>query len=292
MTESQFTRSFDGTRIAYRTYGNGSPTILLSNGIGCNQVYLEYLIGDLEKHYRVVVWDYRGHVDSDTPTDLRNLTVDCCVQDVLAVMNAAEIDQAVVGGFSMGVQVSFEIYAQLTERVSGILALCGPYENPLRTFFYMGPLVNAVFPAFVSGVRRHRKLVQKVWRAVLSGPWVFPAAKLLVFNAKAVKRDDFERYRPHIANIDVVTFLQTAVYLSKHSAAGVLPRIEVPTLVVAGTKDNFTPLSVCRRMYEMIPGAEWFSVEDGSHGALIEFPEIIGNRVLQFLTRHFDGERR
>lgn len=174
----------------------------------------------------------------------------------------------------------------------GILALCGPYENPLRTFFHMGPVVNALFPAFLSGVRRHRQIAQKVWRAVLSGPWVFPAAKLFVFNSKAVKREDFERYRPHIAHIDVVTFLQTAAYLAKHSAVDVLPRIKVPTLVVAGTKDNFTPIAVCRRMCEMIPGAEWFSVEGGSHGALIEFPDDIGNRVLSFMARHFDGERR
>ena len=106
MLESAYTTSFDGTRIAYRVYGNGSPTVFLSNGIGCNQTFFKYLIPALAEHYRVVAWDYRGHVDSDIPSDGRNLTVDCCVQDMLTVMDTVGFEKAVVGGFSMGVQVS------------------------------------------------------------------------------------------------------------------------------------------------------------------------------------------
>ena len=287
MEESRFTTSFDGTRIAYRVYGEGAPTVLLSNGIGCNQVYFDYLIRDLSDRYRVLAWDYRGHVDSDTPADMRNLDVDCCLQDMLAVMEATETGSVVLGGFSMGVQVNFEFYNQHPDRVLGILALCGPYENPLKTFFYLGPIANRLYPLFLHGARRRPKSVGKIWKAILSGPWVLPAGKLVIFNRKAVRREDFERYQPHIANIDVVTFLQTGAYLQQHSAREVLPRIKVPTLVVAGTQDNFTPISVCRRMYEMIPGAEWFPVKGGSHGALIEFPELIDERVLEFMGEHF-----
>ena len=287
MEESRFTTSFDGTRIAYRVYGEGSPTVLLSNGIGCNQVYFDYLIRDLRHRHRVITWDYRGHVDSEIPANAKNLTVDCYLEDMLAVMEATETETVVLGGFSMGVQVNFEFFRQHRDRVLGILALCGPYENPLKTFFYVGPIVSQLFPLLLQGARRSPALVGKVWKAILSGPWVLPAGKLFIFNRKAIRRSDFERYQPHIANIDVVTFLQTGAYLSQHSARDVLPTISVPTLVVAGTKDNFTPIFICRRMYEMIPTAEWFPVKAGSHGALIEFPELINERVLVFMEEHF-----
>ena len=287
MEESRFTTSFDGARIAYRVYGEGSPTVLLSNGIGCNQVYLDYLIRDLQKHYRTVIWDYRGHVDSEKPSDAKILTIDCFMRDMLAVMEAAEIGDAVLGGFSMGTQVCLEFYSRFPERVLGLLALCGPYEHPLKTFFHVGPLADALYPLLLREVNRNPERAQRVWSFMLSGPWVFSVARLLVLNRKAVKREDFERYRPHIANMDILTFFQTGACFGQHTAKSVLPRIDVPTLVVAGDEDNFTPVSVCRRMYEMIPTAEWYLVKGGSHGSLIKFPDEINSRVLKFMARHF-----
>ena len=43
-TESRYVTSFDGARIAYRVFGAGEPTVLISNGIGCNQAFMEPLI--------------------------------------------------------------------------------------------------------------------------------------------------------------------------------------------------------------------------------------------------------
>ncbi len=63
--------------------------------------------------------------------------------------------------------------------------------------------------------------------------------------------------------------------------------VRVPTLVVAGEKDNFTPLSSLRRLRDGIPGAEYYEVPGASHAGLVEFPDEINARVVAFMTQHF-----
>lgn len=289
MVKSRFVTSFDGTRIAYRVYGSGERTVILSNGIGCNQVFFKYLVPELEGAYRVIVWDYRGHVDSESPADRRHLTIDSCMQDLLAVMADAGVDKAVLGGFSMGVQIALEFYGRWPERVLGLIALCGTYEHPLKSFYHMGPLFQAIFPALraLASSPRTRRTAERLWRFSLKGPWAFAAAKHLVFNKDRVHRPDFEEYRPHITNIDIETFFRLGEHLGQHSAVSVLPRVAVPTLIVAGDRDNFTPLAVNVEMRRRIPRAEWHLVSGGSHGALIEYPLEVNAVVRDFLRRHF-----
>lgn len=87
--------------------------------------------------------------------------------------------------------------------------------------------------------------------------------------------------------MDPLTFFQIGESLRRHSAASVLDEVQVPTLVVAGDADNFTPLSLCRRMHERIRDSELAIIPGGSHAALIEYPDVINRTVLDFMHRHF-----
>lgn len=284
---SELATSFDGARIAYRVYGRGEPAVLLSNGIGCNQAYVDHLIQAVARRHRTIIWDYRGHVDSDPPRDPRGYDLDCVLGDMRAVAEHAGIGDVVLAGFSMGVQVALEYLHRHPAGVRGLLMLLGTYEYPLDSFFHLRGAAVPVVRALLEASRLQPSLFQGIWTAVLSGPWVFPTAKLLVLNPRAARRDDFESWRAHLARFDMQGFLQLALHLGAHSAAHVLPAIDVPTLVVAGERDNFTPIANCRRMHALIPGAEWFPVPGATHGGLFEFPEIINPRVMTFMERHF-----
>jgi len=182
--------------------------------------------------------------------------------------------------------VSLESYEQGPDRVSGLLLLCGPAEHAIRTFFYVGRLLEHAYPHILEQVRRRPKLAGRLWQLILSGPWVYPSGKLFVFHPRRMKRRDFAPYVKHLAGMDVVTLFQLGLNLGEHTAAHVLSGVKVPALVVAGSKDNFSPPRVCRRLADEIPGAEWLLVEGGSHGTLLEFPDVVNPRVLQFLTAH------
>jgi 3-oxoadipate enol-lactonase len=64
-----------------------------------------------------------------------------------------------------------------------------------------------------------------------------------------------------------------------------LPKISVPTLVIAGRQDPATPPDHGQYIAEHIPGAA-FVVLDGAHIANVEQPRIYADTVLGFLTKH------
>ena len=282
-----YVESFDGARIAYRVFGQGEPTVLISNGIGCNQAFVDPLIQALAERHRVVLWDYRAHVDSPVPDDLGTMTVNHCLGDLEAVVAHLGIERMVMAGFSMGVQIQLAYYERHPGQVQGIVVLLGPAEYPLRGFMHVGRLLEPVIPAVAKTVLKSPRLFQKVWHTALSGPWTNQVAKHLVLNPKAIRWASFDSWRAHLADFDVRAFLLLAADLGRHSAAHVLPTVSVPTLVVAGEKDNFTPLSTLRRLRDAIPGSEYQEIKGASHAGLVEFPDEINAHVSDFLTRHF-----
>jgi len=286
-TETRFVRTTDGARIAYRVFGEGEPTVLVSNGIGCNQAFVEPLVQALAERYRVACWDYRAHMDSPVPDDLGTMTVAQCLDDMEAVVKDLGVSQMVLAGFSMGVQIDFAYYERHPEEVLGIVVLLGPAEYPFRGLLHVGRALEPVIGPLAEAARRSPRLFQSAWHAALSGPWTYQVAKYVILNPDAIRWEYFDSYRAHLADFDVRAFLRLAADLGRHSASHVLPTVTVPTLVVAGARDNFTPLSVLRRIRDEIPGAEYFEVTDGSHAGLIEFPDEINQRVTGFLARHF-----
>ena len=69
----------------------------------------------------------------------------------------------------------------------------------------------------------------------------------------------------------------------RHTAREVLPLVDVPTLIVAGTRDGFTPLSLSEEMHSLIPHSEFLVVEGGSHAAPIEKPGLVTGKVAAFI---------
>ncbi len=68
-----------------------------------------------------------------------------------------------------------------------------------------------------------------------------------------------------------------------HTAWDHLPHVDVPTLIIAGERDKFTPAWLSRKMAEHIPGAELMLVPLGTHTAPLEYRELVELRVERFL---------
>ena len=56
----------DGVTIYYEVHGNG-PAVLLSHGYSATCRMWDGQIGAFKDHYKVIVWDMRGHGESDYP---------------------------------------------------------------------------------------------------------------------------------------------------------------------------------------------------------------------------------
>jgi 3-oxoadipate enol-lactonase len=106
-------------------------------------------------------------------------------------------------------------------------------------------------------------------------------------NGRLLDQADFMPYLRGLADVDPTLFLEMLAHAGEHSARDLLPHIKVPALIVAGTRDGFTPPELSTAMAEEIPGAELLEVHDGSHTAPLERPHFVNAAVTAFLVRHF-----
>ena len=245
----------------------------LLDGIGCDGYVWRYLRPALEGR-TVVHAHYRGHGRSNAPRDPGRVTIEDLADDLAAVLDDAGIARAVLIGHSMGVQVALETYRRHRRRVAGLVLANGAPSHPLRTFHGSATL-EKVLPDVQRWLGRAPRAVNRVLRAVVPTRLAFEIAKRVEINGDLVDPADFMPYLEGLARVDIMLFGAMLAAAGHHSAEDVLPTIEVPTLVVAGGRDGFTPPDRSHEMVDAIPGAELLWIEEGSHTTPIERPEAV-----------------
>ena len=284
MNEGWFT-GVDGTRLYYRSSGEGMP-LILNDGIGCGGFVWEYLIPSLKDHYRIIHWNYPGHGLSEAPLDLEHLTIPDLCHNLARLCEHLSLPKAVIVGHSMGVQVVFEFARLYPEKVAGLIPVCGSYGRPLDTF-HDNTLLRHVFPYMKRFVDTRPDIAQMLWTTISGSELAYQVAVHGEVNGRMLKRRDFKPYFEHIAMRDVRLFMRMLGEAQEHNSRDFLPAITIPTLIVAGDKDTFTPGWLSKEMNEAILGSEMLTVVTGSHAAPIEQPELINLRIEKFLRQHF-----
>lgn len=287
----------DGSPIYYRTFGSaanaggaeGRLPVVLSDGIGCDGYVWKYLERALDAERFLVHWHYRGHGRTPEPRDRQRVSMADLADDLASVMDAVGLERAVLAGHSMGVQVCLEAYRRYRDRVAGLVLMCGAYGHPLRTFRGRRTLETAL-PWLAFGVNRAPHLIQAVWRNLVPTRLAFALAARLEVNAELIRLEDFMPYLEHIARVDLPLFLEMLAHAGRHSAKDVLPTIEAPTLIVAGARDNMTPLTLSEEMHALVRGSQLLVVEGGSHTAPIERPHFVNEAVARFLHEVETGQ--
>ncbi|HZI15873.1 MAG TPA: alpha/beta hydrolase [Myxococcus sp.] len=272
----------DGAELYYRVSGDGQPGMLLCDGLGCDGFAWKYLAPYLARRHRVLHWHYRGHGRSGDPDDRSRVGMLYTCDDLQRVMDAAGLEKAVVFGHSMGVQVALEFHRRYASRVRGLVLLCGSYGNPLDTF-HDSNVLKRLFPLIRQVVERYPQQSARILHAALRTELAVQLAISLEMNRERIARNDLAPYFDHLARMDPVVFVRTLDSLAEHNAWDHLSHVDVPTLVIAGGKDRFTPGWISRKMAERIPGAELMLIPDGTHTAPLEAPGLVELRVERFL---------
>jgi len=122
---TQFATAKDGVRLAYEIVGDGAETIVLVHGFGSSrrQNWKDPSWYDTltRAGYRVVAMDCRGHGESDKPHTTPGYGHDEMANDVLAVMNDADIGSAFVMGYSMGGFITIHLLMNHPGRVKKLV---------------------------------------------------------------------------------------------------------------------------------------------------------------------------
>jgi pimeloyl-ACP methyl ester carboxylesterase len=113
---------FDGHRLAYTIHGRGERTTVLLPGLLLSQKMQTPLAGDLAAHgNRVVTLDFLGHGASDRPQDPSLYSMPEFARQTVALLDHLELDQAIIGGTSLGANTTLEVAALAPERLRGMI---------------------------------------------------------------------------------------------------------------------------------------------------------------------------
>lgn len=121
-----------GVSIYYEDHGSG-PAIILSHGYSATLGMWKGQIQPLTEKYRVITWDMRGHGESDSPDDPHRYSQAHTVHDMALILEACQVDKAIVGGLSLGGYMSLAFNLKYPDRVAALMLFdTGPgYKNDL-----------------------------------------------------------------------------------------------------------------------------------------------------------------
>lgn len=273
----------DGAPLWYELRGEAHATpAVLCDGLGCDGFIWRYLWEPLTARRRVLHWNYRGHGRSGVPPDDTRIGVEYICDDLARLMDHVKLDAAVIFGHSMGVQVALEFHRRFRARVKGMVLLCGSYGTPLDTW-HDHTLMRVAFPYLRRLVERAPDVARTFTSTLLNTQLAVEMGIRAELNPELMKRNDFAPYMEHLAKMHPLYFVRTLDSLKDHSAWDHLPYVDVPTVVVGGEGDKFTPVWLSQRMAEHIPQCEYVFVPGGTHTAPLERPGLVNAAVERFL---------
>jgi 3-oxoadipate enol-lactonase len=238
----------------------GTPVLMLSNSLGTNLHMWDDQMADWTQHLRVVRYDRRGHGKSGVPKG--PYSMERFGRDVLAVIDALNIDKINWCGLSMGGMVGQWLGANAANRIDKLILSNTHYNYPDKA-----PWSDRI------------KFVQEKGLAQLVD------ANMERWFTKGFR----ERAPQSIAHMKTM-FLGTAPagYIACCEAIRDMdftasnPTIQAPTLVIVGSQDPATPPAAGEAIAKQIKGAKLAAL-DAAHIANIEQPKQYAETVLNFL---------
>ena len=274
----------DGTRLYVRTRpGPGAVVSVLSDGIACDGFIWKYLWDQLAARSPVAHWNYRGHGRSQAPRDPTHITVPDHARDLSSVRDSLGDPEVVLFGHSMGCQVILEGYRQRPEKVRALVLLCGAPGRVTHTFKGTDALAQ-VLPRLIDVVERFPTVARALWGRLPPELALRAAFALGEVDAKLMDPKDLLPYLEHMVDIDLSMFLKMLRHAGEHTAEDLLPKIDVPVLVIASDRDSFTPPRLAEQMAAALPHGQLLMVT-GTHAAPLEQRQLVHERIMTFLDQ-------
>lgn len=136
---------FDGARLEYTEYGAGDRLVVLLHGQLMPRSMHEPLARAIAAAgFRVVTLDLLGHGRSDRPEDPKEYSMTAFGHQVVALLDHLGVEQAVIGGTSLGANVGLEVADAAPERVRGLISEMPVLDNAVEfDLIAFGPLMFA-----------------------------------------------------------------------------------------------------------------------------------------------------
>jgi pimeloyl-ACP methyl ester carboxylesterase len=246
-------RLSSGQVVEIECRGEGGANVLLAHGL--SSVHRYVLMGSkaLERNGRkVVAYDARGHGESEPAHQREDYGYKSLVADALSVMDAADVDKALIVGVSMGAHTAAALALANPERVSGMVLVTPAFDPEVQ------PSAQALagWDALADGLESEG--VEGFLRAWgdggVSEQW-----------GAVVRRAIHQRMAIHKYPSAVADALRSVPRSRPFESSGELSAITCPTVVI-GSRDEADPghpLATAGSWAKWIPGAQLLVEEEG-----------------------------
>ena len=237
-----------------------APALMLSNSLGCTLEMWEPQMAEFTEHFRVIRYDRRGHGQSDAPEGPYSMAL--FGTDVLTILDSLGVKRTHWCGLSMGGMVGQWLAANAPERFDRVVLANTSCHYPDPTNWLTR--IKAVREGGLAAVAD----------AVIAG-W-------LTEPFRQREPETTARLKAMLLKSPVEGYLACCEALSTLDQRALLPKIKAPTLVIAGAKDNATPVAAGELIRSLIPGAT-MTVLDAAHISNVEQAHDFTRVVLDFL---------
>lgn len=284
--------AYDRGEITYYVFGNDGPPILFMNGLGASWHGFRGQIAHLSDRYRCLVWDYRG-LFSDAGEPLRTApSIADHARDALAILAHERAPRASIVGWSLGVQVALQVFAEAPACVATLLLVGGGARAPWGAKPEAGPL-GRMYPSVFRLLARAPGLLASLVHAGGSSPETYTWARRIGLVGPGVDAELFSEVVRNLGRLDIELALQTLGEMARRDLSHVLSAIDVPTLVIGGDRDPFTSRAALERLVQRIAGAEYLLLPGASHYLLLDHAQHVNLRIDKFFAeRGFAGQGR
>lgn len=236
----------------YESVGEG-PLILLSHGFGATAQMWQPQFASLSERYQTLAWDLRGHGQSGSPEDPAQYSLEACIEDLGALLDAAGEERAVIGGHSLGGYLSLAFADRYPERVRALL-LVGT-----------GP-----------GFKRDEP--RQGWNANATKQ----AEKLEARGLDAFPKSHMDWAGTHRSAAGLARAARGMLAQTDARVYEALARVKTPTLVLVGADDRAF-LQAADVMEGKIAGAQKIVIPDAGHAVNVDQPDRVNRALRDFL---------
>jgi pimeloyl-ACP methyl ester carboxylesterase len=235
---------YQGQRLAYTIHGEGPNTTVLMPGLLLSQKMQRPLARQLcGRGNRVVTFDPLGHGASDRPRDMWRYSMSAFGEQAVALLDHLELAEAVVGGTSLGANITLEVASMAAARLRGMVIEMPVLDNAI-------PACAAAFAPLLLALT----FGERPMRALASAAARVPRDRLpflLQLTLDAIAQDP----GPSAALLQGIIFGRTAPHRNERRT------FDIPALVIGHPRDPVHPFSDADMLAHELPNGRLLNAE-------------------------------
>ncbi len=270
-----FTR--DSLTFRAHEYGAGEQTIILLHGFPAYAESWKPVATRLASQgFRVLALEQRGYAPGAQPKKIRSYVIDELVDDVAALLDAANISSAHIVGHDWGGAVAWAFAGKYPKRTLTLTSIGTPHLSAFKQalytsrqramswymFFFQLPFLPEKILSADKGKRMAKGLVES-----------------------GLNKEAAGEYTRRILSGDTLS-ATIAWYRALRFGARAIPKIKVPTLFIYGGKDDYLSEKAARLTQGWVTGTYVFKYfPDATHWIPEEQPDLLAKELVTFIRK-------